>query len=26
VQFRQAGCPLLPDIGLSNCLKFTIAE
>lgn len=26
VQLRPSGCPILPDIGLSNCLRFTIAE
>lgn len=26
VQLRVSGCPILPTIGLSNCLKFTIGE
>lgn len=26
VQYRPSGCPLFPDVGLSNCLRFTIAE
>lgn len=26
LQFRAAGCPILPTLGLSNGLKFTIAE
>lgn len=26
LQFRASGCPILPTIGLSNCLKFTIGE
>jgi len=26
LQLRASGCPILPDIGLSNTLKFTIAQ
>ena len=26
LQWRQAGCPLATDYGVSNALKFTIAE
>ena len=26
LQFRAAGCPILPTLGLSNCLLFTISE
>jgi hypothetical protein len=26
VQWRPSGCPLLPDLGFTNALKFTIAE
>ena len=26
LQLRTAGCPLLPDIGLSNTLRFTIGQ
>jgi hypothetical protein len=26
VQYRPSGCPLFPDVGLSNCLRFTVAE
>lgn len=26
LQLRPSGCPIFPDLGLSNALKFTIAE
>ena len=26
LQLRQSGCPILPDFGFSNTLRFTIAE
>ncbi|MEO6594960.1 MAG: hypothetical protein ABIP94_09440 [Planctomycetota bacterium] len=26
IQFRPSGCPLIPELGLSNALKFTIRE